>query len=119
MHGKIDDDADVGHPRWERPDAGDGYGEDVLARERLLDGGDRRIEALDMADHQRHAGAARGADDVAPFFDAGGHRFLDQDVDLARDTGERDLMMQMGGRRNRDRLDAFGEELVKRFEGAA
>ena len=52
VHGKVDHHADIRHPRRERTDAGDGDRKDVLARDRLLDGGDRRIEALDMADHQ-------------------------------------------------------------------
>ena len=91
----------------------------ILARDRLLDRGDRRIEALDMADHQRDAGAARGGDDVAPLLDRGGDRLLDQDVDVARDAGERDLVMQMGRRRDRHGIDALGEQLVELGEGAA
>ena len=78
-----------------------------------LIGGDRRIEALDMADHQRHAGAARGGDDVAPLLDRGGDRLFDQDVDVARDAGERDLVMQMGRRGDGHGIDAFGDQLVE------
>ena len=69
VHGKIDDDADIRHPRRKRPDAGDRDGKNVLARDRLLDRRDRRVEALDMSDHQRHAGAARGSDDLAPLLE--------------------------------------------------
>ena len=57
VHGEIDDHADIRHARRERADAGDGDREDILALDRVLDRLHRRIEALDMADHQRHAGA--------------------------------------------------------------
>ncbi len=53
-----------------------------------------------MADHQRHAGLARRIDDVLPLLHRGGDRLLDQDVDVARDAGERDLVMQVGRRRD-------------------
>ena len=119
VHGEIDDDADIGHPRRERPDPGDRDGENVLARQRLLDGGDGRIEALDMPDHQRDAGTARGGDDLASLRDAGGDRLLDQDVDLARDAGERDLVMQMRGCGDGDGIDALGEQLVEGLERTA
>jgi len=46
-----------------------------------------------MADHQRHAGAVRGVDDVAPLLDGRRNRLLDQDMDVARDAGERDFMV--------------------------
>ena len=41
------------------------------------------IEALDMADHQGDAGAARRRDDVAAFLHRGGDRLLDQHVHAA------------------------------------
>src|SRR4029078_4908038 len=53
VHGEIDDDTDIRHARRKRSDPGDGDGKDVLARYRLFDGGDRRIEALDVTDYQR------------------------------------------------------------------
>src|SRR4029077_1164305 len=93
VHGKVDDDADIRHPWRKRSDAGDGDGENVLARYRLLDRGDRGIEALDMADHQGDAGAPRRLDDLPGLFNGGSDRFFDQDVNLARDAGERDLVM--------------------------
>ena len=119
VDGEVDDDADIRHARRERADAGDGDRENVLARDRLLDGGDRRIEALDMADHQRDAGAARGVDDVASLFHRGRDRLFDHHVDLARDAGERDLVMQMGGSSDRHRIDAFVEQRIQRVEGTA
>ena len=63
VHGEIDDDADIRHPRRERSDPGDGDRKNILALDRPLDRLDRRIEALDMAGHQGDAGAARGGDD--------------------------------------------------------
>ncbi len=42
VHGEIDDDADIRHARRERPDAGDADRKNILARDRLLDRGDRR-----------------------------------------------------------------------------
>ena len=86
---------------------------------RLLDGGDRGIEALDMTDHQGDAGAPRGIDDGAPLLDRGGDRLFHQHMDLARDAGERDLVMQMGWSRDRDGVDALGEQLLQRAEGRA
>ena len=91
----------------------------ILARYRLLDRGDRRVEALDMADHQRHAGAARGGDDLPPLLDRGCDRLFDQDMDVARDAGERDLVMKMGRRRDGHGIDAFGEQFVEICEGTA
>ena len=69
VHGKIDDHADIRHARRERPDPGDGDREDVLVADRVLDRLDRRIETLDMADHQRDLGAARRGDDFAALLD--------------------------------------------------
>ena len=48
-----------------------------------------------------------------------GDRLLDQDMDVARDAGERDLVMQMGRRRDGDGVDAFGEQFVEVGERAA
>ena len=61
----------------------------------------------------------RGVDDVPPFLDRRRNRLLDQDMDVARDAGERDLMMQMGGRGDRHRIDALGQQLLEDFESAA
>ncbi len=69
VHGEIDDDADIRHARRERADAGDRDRKDVFVLDRFLDRLDRRIEALDMADHQRDVGAGRRLDDLAAFFD--------------------------------------------------
>src|SRR5262249_18499725 len=79
-----------------RAEAGYADGENVFAGYRLLDRGNRRVEAFDVADHQRHTGLPRRGDDVVALLDRGGDGLLDQDVDVARDAGERDLVMQMG-----------------------
>ena len=112
VHGEVDHHADIRHARRERADAGDGDGQNVLAADRLLDRLHRRIEALDVADHQRDAGPARGGDDVAPLLHRGGDRLLDQHVDAARDAVQRDLVMQMRGRRDGHGVDAELEQRV-------
>ena len=68
VHGKIDDDADIRHARRKRSDAGDGDRENILVLIACLRT-HRRIEALDMAGHQRDAGAARRGDDGVAFLD--------------------------------------------------
>ena len=40
-------------------------------------------------------------------------------MDVARDAGERDLVMQMGGRCDRDGIDALGQQFFEGFESAA
>ena len=73
-------------------------GQDVLVLDRLLDRLHGRIEALDMADHERDVGAARGGDDLAALLDIGGDRLFHQHMDAARDAFQRDFVMQMGRR---------------------
>ena len=119
VHGKIDDDADIRHARRERSDPGDGDGENILALDRALDRLDRRIEALDMADHQGDAGAARRGDDLAAFLDGGGDRLLDQDMDAARGAVDGDVAMQVGRRRDGDGIDAALDQAVEVGEGCA
>src|SRR6202030_4683282 len=84
VHGEIDDDADIRHPRRERSDAADGDRQNILALDRALDRLDRGIEALDMAGHQGDASAPRGGDNLAALLDGGCNRLLDQDMDTAR-----------------------------------
>ena len=54
-----------------------------------------------------------------PLLDRRGDRLLDQDMDVARDAGQRDLVMQMGRRRDGDGVDAFVEQFVELGERAA
>src|SRR6202030_3134884 len=86
VHGEIDDDADIRHARRERADAGDRDRKDILVRDRLLDRLYRRVEALDMADHELHALAAGGGDDLAALFHGGRDRLFDQEVDARLDA---------------------------------
>src|SRR3984885_7396014 len=119
VDGEIDHHADIRHARRERPDAGDADRQDVFTRDRLLDGSDRRIEPLDMPDHQGDAGAARRGHDLLPLLDRGSDRLLDQDVNVAGDAGERDLVMEMRGGCDRHGIDALGEQVVEICKGAA
>jgi len=72
-----------------------------------------------VPDHQRHAGAVRGGDDVAPLLDRGSDRLFDQDVDAVRDAGERYFVMQVSRGRDGDGVDPFGDQFVEAGEGAA
>ena len=54
-----------------------------------------------------------------PSCDRGRNRLLDQDMDVARDAGERDLVMKMGRRRDRHGIDALREQLIEVCESAA
>src|SRR3569832_42947 len=119
VDGKIDHHADIRHARRERSNAGDTDRKNVFARDRLLDRRDRRIEPLDMPDHQGDAGAARGGNDLVPLLDRRGNRLLDQDVDVARDAGKRDLVMQMRWRGDRHGVHAFRQQLIDAGKGAA
>ena len=119
VHGQIDDHADIRHARRERPYPGDGDRENILVADGVLDRLDRRIEALDVTDHQGDAGAARRGDDLAPFFDRGGDRLFHHDVDAARDAGERDIAVQMGRRRNGDGVDFQVEQFADVGDGGA
>ena len=112
VHREIDDHADVRHARRKRTDAGDGDREDVLVLDRALDRLDRRIEALDVTDHERDAGAAGGGDDSAALLHRRSDRLLDHDVDAAGDAFERQIVMQMGRRRDGDRIDPGAEQSV-------
>ena len=51
------------------------------------------------------AGAARGLDDFATLFDRGCDRLFHHDVDATVNAGQRDIAMEVGRRRNRDRID--------------
>ena len=85
----------------------------------MLDGGDRRIEPLDMPYHQGDAGAACRGHDLLPLLDRGSDRLLDQDMNVAGDAGERDLVMKMRGGCDRHRIDALGQQFVEVRKGAA
>src|SRR5580698_9436704 len=119
VHGEIDDDADIRHPRRKRSDPGDGDRKNVLALDRPLDRLDRRIETLDMAGHQGDAGAAGGGDDGIALLDGGGDRLLDQDVDAARGAVDGDVAMQVGRRRDGDGIDAALDQTIEVGKGAA
>jgi len=89
VHGEVDDHAHIGHARRERSDPGNGDGENVLVADRVFDSLDRRVEPLDMADHQGDAGVPCRGDDGATFFHRGRDRFLDQHMHALLDAAER------------------------------
>ena len=109
---EVDDHADVRHPWREWPDPGDGDRKDVLILDRPLDRLHRRIEALDMADHERHTGAAGGRDDGVALLDRWSDRFLDHDMNAARNALQREVVMQMRRRRDCNRVDAGPQQSV-------
>ncbi len=119
VHREIDHHADIRHARRERSDPRDRDREDVLALDRVLDRLHGRIEALDVADHQRHAGALGGRDDRAAFLDVRGDRLLDQHMHAALDAGERDVVVQVGRSRDDGRIDAEVEQRLGVVAGLA
>jgi len=78
-----------------RPDPGDGDRENVLILNRALYRLHRRIEALDMADHQRDACALRRGDDGAAFLDVEAIGFSTIHGMPRRGAGDRNIAMQM------------------------
>ena len=74
--------------------------------DRVLDRLDRRIEALDVADHQRDAGPVRRRDDGAALLDRRRDRLLDHDMHAALDAGDREVAMKMRGRGDGHGVDA-------------
>ena len=112
MHAEIDDDADIRHARRKRPDPRNGDRQNVLVLDRPLDRLDRRIEALDVPDHERNAGAAGRRDDGAALLNRGGNRLLDQKIDAVGDAFERDIVVHMGRRRDGHRIEPAAEQRV-------
>src|SRR6266852_6278252 len=119
VHGEVDHDTDVRHSRRKRSDAGDRDRKNVLARYRCFDGGDGRVETFDMPHHQRHPGAACSVDDLLPLLHRGRDRLFDQDVNLACDAAQCNLVMEVRWRCDRHGIDTFGDQLVQSGEGAA
>ncbi len=72
-----------------------------------------------MPHHQRHAGVAGGGDDVLPLLDRGCDWLFDEDVNLLRDRGKRDFMMQMRRRGDGQGVHTFCDQLVQLLKGAA
>ena len=109
MHGEVDHNTNIRHARRKWPDTRDRDRENILAANRLLDGGDRRVEALDMADHQSQTSTVRRCDDLKSLLDRRGYRLLDQNMNAARDTSQREFTMKMCRRSDGHRVDAGGE----------
>src|SRR5262249_25062537 len=117
---QINHHANVRHARRKRPDAGDADGQYVFSPDRFLDRFDGRIETFDVANHQAHAGAACGADNLPPLLDRRRDGLFHHDVDAVSDTGKRDVPMQMSRGRDRDCVDITLNELLDiRDRGAA
>ena len=113
MHGKVDHDADVRHARRERTDPGDRDREDVLTLDRLLDGGDRRIEALDMPDHKVTPARWAAATIVRPSSTVEAIGFSTRTWTPARDTSQRKFMMKVRRRSNGNRVDPGREQFLE------
>src|SRR6185437_8727647 len=77
------------------------------------------IETFDVANHQGHAGSARCIDNVAALFYRRGDRLFHHDVDASRNAKERDVAMQMSGRRNGDRVDIAVQQFFDIADGDA
>jgi len=60
-----------------------------------------------------------GVDNVPPLLDRGRDRLFNEDVNLAGDAGERDLMMKVGRRGDGHGIDTFRDQLVQARETAA
>jgi hypothetical protein len=93
-------------------DPGDGDGEDALILDRPLDGLDRRIEALDVANHQRHAGAAGRSDIGVSLLNGRRDRLLDHDMDAVGKAIEGDIAVQLRRGGDRNRINAFPDQGV-------
>ena len=119
VHAEIDHHADIRHARRKRSDPGDGDREDVLILDRPLDRLHRWVEALDMSHHERDASVVSRRYNVAAFLDRRGDRLLHQNMDALGDALERDVMMQMGRRRDDDRIGPLAEQCVDILEGGA
>src|ERR1700691_3359763 len=88
------------------PEAGNGDRQDVLILDRAFDRLHRRIETLDMADHERHTGTAGGRDDGVPLLGRRSDRLLDHDVHAARNALQREVVMKMRWGSDGNRVDA-------------
>jgi len=110
VHGEVDHDADIGHPRRKRADSRDRDRKDVLILDGALDRLHGRIEALDVPDHQRHAGATGRRDDGAALLDRRSDRLLHHHVNAARGAFDGDIAMQVRRRRDGDGIDAGGDQ---------
>ena len=72
-----------------------------------------------MADHQGHAGGARSSNDLVAFIDGRRDRLFDQNMNLARDAGQRHIAMQMRWRRDGHRIGTGIQHFFKGREGRA
>src|SRR5205807_151824 len=86
VNGKVDDHADIGHARWKGSDPGDGNGEDVLSADGLLDRFHRRVETLDVADHERNARVPSRRNDGTSLCNGGCDWLFDEDVNATSYT---------------------------------
>ena len=85
---------------------------DAPVGDQLLELADRRVEALDVADHQLDAGRASGGGHAQAVLQRGGDRLLDEHVLARGDRVERDLGVLRGGRRDADRVDVAARDQV-------
>ena len=98
----------VGDPRGERPDPRQVHrqhlGEDLVEHE------DRRVEPLDVPDHQDPVVARRGGDEAPPRLDGFRQRLLDQHVDPTVEQPDADLGVRRAWCRDDRRVQPVVEQ---------
>jgi hypothetical protein len=102
---------------WKRANAGYGDRQNIFCPDRVLDRLDRRIEALDVTHHQGNAGVARRGNNGASLGHGRRDGLLNQYVHPTLDAIERQLLVQVGGRRNGHGVDADCQQLSDVREG--
>ena len=117
MHRQVDDHPDLAHARREGADAGDLDRDDVLAFDGALDRLDRRIEPLDLTDHQHPAVGLRRIDHPLGVDDGGGDRLFDQHMDPRFQQGDAEVGMVAVGCGDHSGVQTGSDEVGRRGEG--
>ena len=117
VHRQIDDHPDLAHPRREGADAGDLDRDDILAVDGALDRLDRRIEPLDLTDHQHPAVGPGGIDHPLGIDHSGGDRLFDQHMNPRLQQGDAEVGMVAVGCGDHSGVQTGSHELAGRGEG--
>ena len=103
VRGEVEHDSDVADALREGADAAGVHLEhaaEVARLNALLEGDDRRVETLDVADRQRDARGRGGIAQALALFEGGGEGLFDEQRDAALDDAQRDV--EVGARRDGD-----------------